>query len=135
MEVFLKRTISGLVPLYDSDYENLKKIKIGDEVKAEIKKPRNYLFHKKFFALLNLAFQNQDEFDNFEKFRFVMVMKAGWFEAIKTGKGVVYMPKSISFGKMDEFEFEKLYNAMLQEVITLIGADKETIENELISFM
>lgn len=135
MELFLKRTISGFVPMFDSDYEKAKRIKIGSEVKAEIKVPRNYRFHKRYFALLNLAFQNQDKFDNFEKFRFVMTMRAGYFETINTGKGVVYMPKSISFAKMDQVEFEKVYSDMLNEVIDLLQADRETIENELINFM
>lgn len=135
MEIYLRRTITGFAPVHNSDLDLIKKIKVGQEVKAEIVAPRNYQFHKKFFALLNIGFQNQDQYDNFEKFRFVMIMKAGWFEAIKTDKGVVYMPKSISFAKMDNEEFERLYNAMLQEVIDLIGADEETIENELINFM
>ena len=126
---------NALHPTHDSDRELVNKLKTGEAYKAKIVKPRNYEFHKKYFALLNLAFNNQDEFDNFEKFRFIMTMKAGFFDAIKTDKGVVYMPRSISFASMDDVEFERVYNAMIQEVITLTGADEELINTELINFM
>lgn len=135
MEIYLTKKGNYLVPTFDSDLELFQKLKNGEQYKSKISKPRNYQFHKKFFALLSLAFHNQDQFDNMEKFRFVMIMKAGHFESIDTGKGVVYMPKSINFAKMDEVEFERLYNDMIQVVIDLIGADEETINNELINFM
>lgn len=135
MEIYLIKKFNSLHPANNSDLELLSKLKQGEAYKATISKPRNYRFHKKYFALLNLAFGQQDEYDNFEKFRFVMTMKAGHFEAIKTDKGVVYMPRSISFAKMDEVEFERVYQDMLTEVISLIGADQGTIENELINFM
>ena len=136
MDIFLKRTIQGFIPLYDSDYEAAKKIPLGKEVKASIKTPRNYQFHKKFFALLNLGFNNQGHYDNFETFRFVMTMKAGFFDSIETHKGhQVFKPKSISFGSMTEEEFVDLYSNMLDVIIEVTGSDKELIENELINFM
>lgn len=95
MEIYLKKTLSGLKPLYDSDADQLAKIKIGEDVLATIKRPRNLRFHKKFFALLNLGFQNQDRYADFETFRFVMIMKSGFYIEIDTGKGSVFMPRSI----------------------------------------
>jgi len=135
MKVFMKRTQSGLVPCYDSDYELLKKIKFGDEVTCEIKKPRNYMFHKKLMALLNIAYQNQDRYEHFEHLRYVYTLKAGFFEEIVTDKGVVFKPKSISFAKMDDIEFSELYNRMIDVVIKEIGATREMIESELLNFM
>lgn len=135
VKILMKRTQSGLVPCYDSDYEALKKIKFGDEVVCEIKKPRNYDFHKKFYALLNLAFQNQDRYEQFEHLRYVYTLKAGFFEEIVTDKGVVFKPKSISFAKMDDYEFSELYNRMVDVVIKEIGATREMIETELINFL
>jgi hypothetical protein len=133
MEIYLKKRGNNLFPAYDSDLEMVQKLSLDEVYKCVLTRPRNYQFHKKFFALLNLAYNNQDQFDNFEKFRFVMMMKAGHFETIKTGKGVVYMPQSISFAKMSEDEFETVYNDMLKEVEELIGAEVDP--KELESFM
>ena len=56
MKVFLvKQGNNSFLPSHDSDYETLKKIKVGVTVSCEIKQPRNIGFHRKFFALINLA--------------------------------------------------------------------------------
>ena len=136
MEVYLTKNSDGLlIPTYDSDHEYCKKIGFGETVKAVITKPRNMGFHKKFFALLNMAFQNQEEYEYFEDFRAVMVMKAGFFKTIATDKGMVYLPKSLSFAKMDEIEFGELYSKMIDVVIKLLGITEENIEQEIMSFM
>ena len=135
MEIYLKRTQSGLVPLYDSDMEAIKKLRFGDEVKAVITKPRNYNFHKRFFALLNMAFENQDQYNSFDVFRPIMIMKAGFYTPVETDKGLVFLPKSISFAKMDEVEFQELYSAMVDQVIKLLECTEKDIEENIINFM
>jgi hypothetical protein len=131
----MKKTISGLVPLYSSDYDNLNKIKIGEEIKVSVSRPRNYLFHKKYFALINLAFENQDQYTDITTFRYILQMKAGYFEPIKTDKGIVYLPQSISFAKMDEDDFSELYSKVLDVILAFLEIEKETLENELHNFL
>jgi len=102
MKIYLiKRNDGVFIPAYNSDHENVKKIHAGEMVSAEIKRPRNILFHRKFFALLNMGFSNQDHYDIFEDFKNIMIMKTGYYHSIITKKGLVYIPKSISFAKMD----------------------------------
>ena len=55
MEIHLVRTSTGLRPYTDDDYEEMKKIKVGSIVKANIVRPRNIKFHRKFFALIRAA--------------------------------------------------------------------------------
>lgn len=55
MEIHLVRTSTGLRPYSDDDYEEMKKIKVGAIVKANIVRPRNVKFHRKFFALIRAA--------------------------------------------------------------------------------
>lgn len=55
MKLQLLNTTRGLVPLYDEDFEEKKKLKLGTEYTAEIKVSRNSKFHRKYFALLNAA--------------------------------------------------------------------------------
>ncbi|MAY41699.1 MULTISPECIES: DUF1367 family protein [unclassified Neptuniibacter] len=45
-----------LIPMKASDIEWIQKLKPGRMVEATISQPRNYIFHKRFFALLNFAF-------------------------------------------------------------------------------
>ena len=137
MKIFVQKTLTGLKPLTDKDQKVLNKFAVNDIIEIDIKKSRNYLFHKKYFALLNLAFQNQDKYELFEDFRALMTMKSGYYREIETEKGIIYLPTSISFGSMDDSTFEELYNStcdtICREVIP--GITKEEIQNELLNFM
>lgn len=129
----MKKVNGKLVPCYESDREKMDRVK--DIVSVDIKVPRNLMFHRKFFALLNLAFENQERYDSMEVFRPIMIMKAGFYEEVKTDKGLVFLPKSISFAKMDDMEFEELYSKMINVVIKEIGATEDDIMGELGNFM
>ena len=50
MKLFLRNTISGLVPLYPSDFDEKRKLKLGWDYEADIVHPRNLGFHKKFMV-------------------------------------------------------------------------------------
>lgn len=108
-------------------------IKNGEIVSAEIKRPRNYEFHKKFFALLNYAFECWEPEDltykgkpvgkNFDRFRKDIITLAGYYDLVTNIKGEVKAEaQSISFGKMKEDEFEQLYsktiNVIIKQVLT-----------------
>ena len=58
MDIYCKVTQYGLVPLYNTDLELKKHLKIGNVVKCKVSNPRNYEHHKKFFALVRLTFDN-----------------------------------------------------------------------------
>jgi len=131
----IKRPGNRLVALYDSDAELIGKLKQDTEYKFSVIHPRNYQFHKKFYALLNMGFQNQDKYDDFETYRAVMTMRAGFYKTVETGKGVVYLPKSIAFAAMDELEFTELYNKMINLLCKDLDLSQPDIEAELINFM
>lgn len=88
MKIKLLNTPSGLKPMYDEDYEEKKKLKIGEVYEATIKRPRNLSFHKKYFALINLAWEYQNERavehfkHNIELFRKTIEVAAGWCDPI-----------------------------------------------------
>ena len=135
MKLYVKNTLSGLQPLYDSDYSEKKKLKIGQVYLVEIKHPRNILFHKKFFALLNLCYENYETQMPFESFRRWITIKAGYFNAYETDKGVFYDAQSIAFGSMNQIEFEEVYSRVLDVVIKLLHVTEEDINSEIMSFM
>lgn len=61
MHITLTKTQLGFIPTFPSDYENFQKIKNNETVEVILRKPRNLLFHRKYFALLRLIFANLPE--------------------------------------------------------------------------
>ncbi|MGC0795423.1 DUF1367 family protein [Pantoea agglomerans] len=53
---FVKSGPTSLTPATPEDSEFLQRIKIGEWIHAEFRRVRNYKFHKKLFALLQLGF-------------------------------------------------------------------------------
>ena len=136
MELYLVKTTEGnFIPAYNSDHELAQKIKPGEIVKSKITRPRNVEFHRKFYALLNLGFSNQEQIEDFESFRALIIMKAGFYKRIVSEKGEFFLPKSISFAKMDDIEFADLYSKTLDVMLKLLDTTKEDLEMELINFM
>lgn len=135
MKLLCRNTISGLVPLYPADYDIKRKLKLGQDYECDITNPRNVGFHRKFFALLNIGHENTSLDMPFETYRKYMTVKAGFFKAYQTPKGLFYDPDSISFASMSQDEFEDVYSRVLDKIIEDIGATKEDIEKQLINFM
>ena len=121
---FLKTTARTLMPASDHDAELLKHIKIGQPTKLTFKRVRNYEFHKKLFALLNLAFDywnpdnNQVGEKNFEQFREDIIILCGFYEQwIRLDGSTRVVAKSISFASMSAEDFEKLYTKTIDVII------------------
>lgn len=113
---------------HDSDYDKMKRIKAGDMLECEVKKPRNLAFHKKFFALINLVFDNQERYSNADDLRYDLTIDAGFFERrIDLDGDEVKKPKSISFAKMDDHEFSELYDAFIRVVVARFGYHKQDL--------
>lgn len=118
MKLLLLNTPAGLKPLYDADYDEKKKLRIGEVYSAEVKKARNIQFHRKYFSLINTAWEYQGEATmahfggNIEAFRKCVEVAAGHCDRVYhlASKSWLEVPKSIAFDKMDETEFSDLYN-------------------------
>ncbi len=116
----------------DNDYEAKQKLKLGEAYKAKISMPRNIRFHRKFFALIKLVFENQEQFDNMEYMRKEIIKAAGFYEAYYGIDGVeIIEAKSIKFGKMDEAEFSELYDRVLDVVVDHFGHNRQALKDEI----
>lgn len=137
MEIYLVKTLSGQFnPAFDSDYDNLKKVPVNEIIKVEYKKTRNLRFHRKFFALINLVFQNQSVYSNIDHFRKHLTIASGFYDTticLETG-AEVKEAKSIKFSKMDEIEFSELYSRFIDTVNEYFGIDKEDLMREIEQF-
>ena len=145
MKLLLLNTREGLKPLTDDDYDEKKKLKIGEIYEVTIKKPRNLAFFRKYWALLKCAWEYLDERkqeffkNNIEVFRKSLEITAGWCEPLfdlETQKWV-HAPKSISFEKMNESEFNTLYNNVRDILFKAIipNISKEEFERNLVNFL
>lgn len=135
MVITVRNTINGLVPLYSSDLEEKRKLKIGETYQVEVKRPRNYQFHKKFFALLNIGWENTDVEMPFDTYRRWVTMRAGFYKVYHTPKGELYEPESIAFSNMDNDTFSEVYERVLSIILKDTGADKPDVEMMLNDFL
>ena len=120
--------MSGLMPLDPDSVTWFNKLKPGEVVHAEFKKVRNYQFHKKYFALLTVGYDNWEPGEinskygvptkNFDRFRADLTILAGFYDTtVRLDGSVRIEPKSISFAKMSAEEFGDLYSRTIDVLI------------------
>lgn len=133
MEIHLVRTSTGLRPFSDDDYEEMKKIKVGTIVKANIVRPRNVKFHRKFFALIRAAWdclteQQRNNLRSVDTFREQLLITSGFSEPLYDLNGQKFLEraKSISFAKKDEPAFNEVYSKVLDTILTIMVANGVT---------
>ncbi len=131
MKIILIKTPHGYQPHSPETIEWDEKNSVGEVVHADFKKMRNAGFHRKLFALLQLAFQYWEpgEIDskygtpqkNFDRFRKDLIILAGFYNIVVRLDGSTRIEaQSISFGSMDNNEFEKMYNKVLDVILAKI---------------
>lgn len=145
-EIFLRKVQGVLIPDSELDAEKLATIANGETIRADIKRPRNIKYHRKYFALLDVLY---DIFDpelpppevwykgikpvkNRERFRHDIAIATGYCEMTINVKGQYRAEaKSISFAAMDETTFADLYSKTIDFGLQHIakGKTREEIEN------
>lgn len=143
MKIHVKKFNKAFTPVLDEDWEIFNKLSVDDTFYFEIKKVRNTLLHRKFFALLKIGFNNLPEqyesiCPNKEIFRSQMLIMAGHCKVYYDWDGVEHIEaKSINFETVDNIEFSKIYsdvlNVMLRKVF--INCDEHDIESMLFNFL
>lgn len=138
MDLTLTKTMAGLVPADQATADYLAKVKLGTVLHGSFAKARNPAFHRRYFALLNTAFDLWEPGvvdcrhgvpqKNFDRFRGDLAIMAGYYEIVIRVDGTTRIePKSISFASMGQEEFEKLYSAtvdvILQKILTRYSRD------------
>lgn len=140
MDIYCRVTDIGLIPMYDSDLDEKHRLRIGDNVLCTIKRPRNYEFHKKYFALLRLTIANlphliQQQMQIFTEEDLLDCLKIdlGLFTTRWHGGRQIVKTGSISFAKMDNTEFEKFFSRSVDAIlrIYLRGTDRQALIEEV----
>lgn len=135
-------------------WRRLIKMEAGEMAQAEMAIPRNYRFHKKFFALLHFAFDawEPDRFHksykgmpvakNFERFRKDVTVQAGYYDQTFDLDGNMKLEaQSISFANMNDVEFEAVYSAVADVILgkvltTYTGRDElDDVMKQVVGFL
>ena len=150
-DIFLVKTPNGsLAPADGKSAEILMNQKVGQGFRVKLTKVRNIRFHRKFFALLNYAFDTWEPEEkeykgepvqkNFDQFRRDITILAGFYEtAVRLDGAVRVTAKSISFANMEEDEFEELYSKVIDVLLqrVFIGQTKhdiDTVVNNILAY-
>lgn len=144
MEVFLTKTMSGSFIPMDQDLEAFKRFKAGSIIRCDIKEMRNGKFFRKWWALVKVAFDLwTDTMPNvnykgveiepsFDRFRKDLTVLSGYYDPVFNVRGEVRMePKSLQWSKMNESEFNELYQKTLTTIVNKIIPHRKMTEEEL----
>lgn len=152
MKIVLQRMPGGWANASDEAEDLHRNTKIGHLIHADFKRIRNPLFHRKFFALLRLAFDAWEPGEitsrygvpekNFDRFRKDLIILSGRYHVVVRLDGsTVIEPESISFANMSQDEFEKVYSSVIDVIISKIPAlgdsreEIDSIVNKILDFV
>lgn len=132
------------------------RIPLHNTILLKFTHPRNYEFHKKYFALLDFAYGHWEPatlhgrryagvvpLKSKSRFRKDLTVLAGYFEQeIRIDGSLRVVAKSISWAQMDEAEFSSLYEStkdviwdrIFSHMDTYSREDYESVCLELMSF-
>lgn len=134
MELYVVKTINGLLkPAFEEDKEKFAQFPKDGYFEIKYTKRRNVKLHRKFFALLKIAYENQSDYRLMEDLRRDLIITSGHYEEVLNAiTGEVYkIAKSISFNSMDETEFSLIYEDVKNVIIRWLGVSNEDLETEL----
>lgn len=136
--LLMRKMIGGrLEPIDDAGKDTLSKIGIGAVVSVEVKRPRNLQHFRKFWALASLIYENQTRYRSPEELVDAIKVHIGHCVPMRLANGTeVRVPKSIAFHSMNQDEFDKFYERVIDVVVTEIipGLSREDLRAELEAF-
>ena len=111
--VFRKR-LKGFVPADEDAEKFCLRIKHGDQVVMEARRPRNIRHHKKYWALCGIVADNTDYGWSKNHVDYFFKIATGHFEEATDRNGNIHkITHSISFESMDQDEFNDFYKSVI----------------------
>lgn len=137
-DLYLKRTLTGFSAADEPSADAMRSYKVGDTYRATVVKPRNLKNHRRWWALCTLIYQNSDSFKSAEQVHDYLKILAGHCsQIVSKSSGEVYLvADSISFGSLDEIQFQEVFGravkAVGEHILPGISSDDVTYEIEKI---
>ncbi|HKI46486.1 MAG TPA: DUF1367 family protein [Balneolales bacterium] len=128
MEATFLKTRSGLVPDDPNTQNWYDKIPLAGVVRGKFTKMRNPYFHRKMFALFNMAYDLWEPGEinskygtpqrNFERFRKDLVILAGFYHVVIRVDGTTRIEAdSLRYDKMNTEQFVACYSAIIDVLL------------------
>ena len=132
------KTIGGWKPDDRYTQDEDARYKLGTVAQLEIKQPRSKKQHARMMAFLQVVFDNQDRYPSLDALLTDVKLKVGHYNKHINWKldkdsgeyvdSVVMIPKSISFGSMDQAAFQQFqdwaYDVVIDDIIPGIGREE-----------
>lgn len=148
--VLMKAGAGVLVAADQQSADQIDKLKLGAGLRVKYKRANNVLFHRKMFALANLAYEawepgemeyrGQPVGKSFEQFRDDLTILAGFYStAVRLDGTLRIIADSWAFDSMDDERKERLYNAIINVVLRRVltkytRADLDAVIEKLLRF-
>lgn len=120
MKLLFRKTFGVLMPVDEAGEKFMARIKNGDMVDVEIKRPRNIKLHNKWWAMCAYMAEHSSIFPNKDYASDWLLIKLGYCIWIPHMKGQMPIADSISFAAMDQTEFEQMYDKALDLVCAML---------------
>lgn len=128
-----RRTLDGFTPANDDAAEFFGKTKLGQLVTLTGKQSRNLKFHRLFFAILRLISDNSNPPISEKAALHFAKIAAGVGDVVTDSRGEKhFVPGSISFGRMNQAEFDAFVKAAIPPVVGrfMAGTASEAVIRE-----
>lgn len=134
--LLFRKDLGSLRPGNAQAEEWLTRQPLGVLIQVEAKKRRNVAFNAKFWAMLTIIADNVEGLTP-ELLCEVVKLRTGHVDVVKTKRGVVEIPRSISFAAMSENDFSAFYDRAVAFILSdiLPGLNKDELNAEVLRVM
>ncbi len=132
--LYMRKHLGALHPLGSHAEEALRRIKHGAELEVTIRQPRNIRHHRKWWALIDKVYENQEHYQTKGLFVLALKVALGHCDTEVDSEGrVLYDPRSIAFHNMDQTEFSEFYENTINLIVTrfLPGVTDDELRREV----
>lgn len=135
--ILMFRRGTFLMPVSPADCAYVQDYPAGKQLRVRITQPRNVKANRLYWAMLQLVRDNLDNPPSIESLHAAVKMRLGYTVPIKTRLGIIEVPGSIAFDKMDEATFrdflERFKDFIRAEVIP--GLHSDAFEREALEML
>lgn len=118
---FMEKRPNGFKPVDDDGLAALARIKNGKLVLVDPKGTRNPGQHRLFWKLMSIIWEHQERYTTKDQLADAIKIAVGWCDDIpRIDGGMSQVPRSISYGNMEQADFDIFFNKVLDLVTTKI---------------
>lgn len=132
----MRKINGGLYPVDEAGRSAIAKLKDWQDVTVEMKRPRSIKFHRRYWALVSLVWDNidQERYPTPDDLHAALKVCAGIRTQVVLPDGTIgFIPGSIAFDKMSADEFTAFYNRICDLVAKYFipGIDEAALKAEV----